>query len=209
MARVALLGDSIFDNKAYVGNELDVVTHLRQLAPDWQFDLHAVDGNLARHVLDQLGDIASEVSYLVVSAGGNNAIDNADILQMKVNGSAEVLASLADRAKRFQEEYLEMLNGLAKAGRPFIISTVYYPNFPDASVQAVAKAALASFNDVIITLGARFQVPILDLRLVCTEPIDYANEIEPSGTGGKKIADAILRTVERRISGETGCVVYY
>jgi lysophospholipase L1-like esterase len=209
MTRVALLGDSIFDNKAYVGTEPDVIGHLRQIAPDWKFDLHAVDGNLARHVSDQLKEIDDDVSYLVVSAGGNNAIDNADILQMSVGSSTEVLASLADRAERFEYEYGQMLNGLAKTGLPFFISTVYYPNFPEESVQKVSKAALATFNDVIISLGARYQLPILDLRLICTEPGDYANEIEPSGGGGKKIAAAIVRTVKRRISGETGCVVYY
>ena len=34
---------------------------------------------------------------------------------------------------------------------------------------------------VIITLAAENRVPILDLRLICNERMDYANEIEPSG----------------------------
>ena len=45
MPHIALLGDSIFDNKAYVGSEPDVLGHLRRMAPDgWEFDLLAVDG---------------------------------------------------------------------------------------------------------------------------------------------------------------------
>jgi hypothetical protein len=36
---------------------------------------------------------------------------------------------------------------------------------------------------------------VIDLRLVCTEPADYANEIEPSGPGGRKIAAAVARSV--------------
>ena len=32
-------------------------------------------------------------------------------------------------------------------------------------------------------------------RIICTEPRDYANPIEPSGTGGEKIAQAIVRAV--------------
>ncbi len=209
MVRVALMGDSIFDNKAYVGNEPDVVGHLRQLSPDWKCDLHAVDGNFAGDVLKQLNGIHKDVSHLVVSAGGNDAINNADLLQMRVSSSAEVLASLADRARDFEIGYLQMLNALAGLGRPFAVSTIYYPNFADESVQKVTKAALASFNDVIISSAVKFQVPILDLRLICTEPSDYANEIEPSGAGGRKIAAAIIAMLKRRISGETGCVIYY
>ena len=34
-------------------------------------------------------------------------------------------------------------------------------------------------------------VPVIDLRLICTEPADYANPIEPSVQGGQKIASAI------------------
>jgi hypothetical protein len=209
MLRVALMGDSIFDNKAYVGDEPDVVGHLRQLTPEWKFDLHAVDGNVAGDVVKQLEAIHEDVSHLVVSAGGNDAINNADILQMRVSSSAEVLASLSDRAQDFEAEYSKLLNAATKIGRPISISTIYYPNFAQESVQKVTKAALASFNDVIVSLGAKFEVPILDLRLICTAPSDYANEIEPSGTGGEKIAAAIVRMLKRRISGETGCVIYH
>jgi len=35
----------------------------------------------------------------------------------------------------------------------------------------------------------------VDLRLVCTEPSDYANPIEPSGSGGAKIARAIVASL--------------
>ena len=36
---------------------------------------------------------------------------------------------------------------------------------------------------------------MLDLRLIFTEPEDYANPIEPSVKGGAKLADAIRRLV--------------
>jgi hypothetical protein len=36
---------------------------------------------------------------------------------------------------------------------------------------------------------------VIDLRLVCTEPADYANPIEPSSRGGEKIAQAIMRSL--------------
>jgi hypothetical protein len=52
--------------------------------------------------------------------------------------------------------------------------------------------ALMMFNDVILRTAFERGVPVIDLRLVCTEPSDYANPIEPSGQGGRKIADAIV-----------------
>src|SRR5206468_10649810 len=45
MPHVARLGDSIFDNGAYVRGGPDVVTHLRGVLPSgWTASLHAVDG---------------------------------------------------------------------------------------------------------------------------------------------------------------------
>jgi hypothetical protein len=36
---------------------------------------------------------------------------------------------------------------------------------------------------------------VIDLRLICVEPSDYANAIEPSGQGGRKIAQAIAKAL--------------
>ena len=199
MPRVALVGDSIFDNKAYVGSEPDVVGHLRRMAPeDWKFDLLAVDGHLARHVSEQLRSLSEDATHLVVSAGGNNAISNSDILAMKASSAGEVFSVLADSTEAFEREYRGMLRELPSTGRPYSVCTIYYPNFSDPIVQRIAKAALASFNDVIISLAAEHYLPILDLRLICNEKSDYANEIEPSEKGGEKIAAVIIDMIRDR-----------
>ena len=210
MPHVALLGDSIFDNKAYVGSNPDVMGHLARLAPEgWGFDLLAVDGNMVRHVTDQLDGLSDDVTHLVVSAGGNNAISNSDILPMKASTAAEVFSSLADRTEAFGDEYRAMLRELVATELPFAVCTIYHPNFADPIVQRIAKAALASFNDVIIMLAAEHRVPILDLRLVCSEASDYANEIEPSGPGGEKIASTIIGMIEQGIEFESRSVIYW
>jgi len=51
------------------------------------------------------------------------------------------------------------------------------------------------FNDVILRVAFEHHLPVIDLRLICSEPADYANAIEPSGRGGWKIAEAIARTI--------------
>jgi hypothetical protein len=55
--------------------------------------------------------------------------------------------------------------------------------------------ALALFNDAIYRIAAEMRLPVLELRLVCTELGDYANPIEPSGQGGRKIARAIVQAL--------------
>ena len=56
MGHVCLLGDSIFDNAAYVGREPPVIEHLRRALPTgWCASLEAVDGDSANDVRGQLG----------------------------------------------------------------------------------------------------------------------------------------------------------
>ena len=52
---------------------------------------------------------------------------------------------------------------------------------------------LMLFNDVILRVAFERGLPVIDLRLVCTEAADFAHEIEPSGSGGLKVAKAIAR----------------
>ncbi len=199
MAHVVLLGDSIFDNKVYVGkNGKDVITHLRELLPnEWQATLKAVDGSLIENVSEQLLVIPSDTTHFVVSVGGNNAIMNSDILQMKAGNSSEVLSEIADRRETFERHYVRMLQNLLSKNLPTAVCTIYFPNFPEAIFQRLAVTALSIFNDVIIRQAIINNLPIVDLRLICNEADDYANEIEPSDKGGKKIATKILELINR------------
>ena len=43
----------------------------------------------------------------------------------------------------------------------------------------------------ILRCGFEQQLTIIDLRFICSEESDYANPIEPSGSGGFKIAKSI------------------
>jgi hypothetical protein len=49
---------------------------------------------------------------------------------------------------------------------------------------------------------------VIDLRLICTQPEDYANEIQPGIAGGRKIAQAILRLVQNRDFSGKQTVIY-
>ena len=50
----------------------------------------------------------------------------------------------------------------------------------DPAFQRRASTALNAFNDVILRAAFETGTPLIDLRLVCSDPGDYANPIEPS-----------------------------
>ncbi len=194
MKHIILLGDSIFDNKSYVRGGRDVITHLRQQMPDnCKATLAAVDGARAEGVAGQLGKVPDDATHLFVSVGGNDALYEADILQMKVSASAEVFNELSNRASAFEQRYKKMLGAVLNLKKPTTLCTIYYPRMEESFTQKIAVAALSSFNDVIIRYGFLSGLPLIDLRFVCSEDADYANAIEPSEAGGAKIAKTILQ----------------
>src|SRR5829696_289929 len=205
VGHVVLLGDSIFDNAAYVAGEPDVVRQVRQRLPQGsKATLAAVDGSKIGDVRRQLRRVPADATHLVLSVGGNDALGSSDFLSAPARSAAEVLSSLADIGDTFERGYLAMLTDVLAHELPTAICTIYYPRFPDAALQKVAVAALAVFNDCIVRVAFAHGLPLLDLRLICTEEADYANSIEPSARGGEKIAQAIVEYVERgSIGGRT------
>lgn len=196
MSHVVLLGDSIFDNAAYVNGGPDVVQQLQAGLPDsWRATLCAVDGSMTVNVQRQLERLPSDADFLVVSIGGNDAIDSSDVLTYNAQSVAEAMNHLANKADQFEYNYQAMLRPVLDRKLPTALCTVYYPRFPEPAFQRVAVTALTVFNDCIIRAAFAHGLPLLDLRLICNEDADFANPIEPSVQGGAKIAAAIKRVV--------------
>lgn len=192
---VVLLGDSIFDNAAYTRGAPDVVAHLRGLLTErWQATLGAVDGATIAALPPQLARVPEDATHLVVSIGGNDALQNSDLLSLRVRSSAETLASFAARVTEFERGYRSAIRATVALGRATAVCTVYNGNLPPDQAP-IARVALAVFNDVILRTAVDFRIDVIELRSVCTEPADYANPIEPSGQGGLKIARAIARVI--------------
>lgn len=193
-----LLGDSIFDNGAYVGGGPDVITHLRRLLPSgWTATLLAVDGAIISQVPAQLKRLPRDATHLVLSAGGNDVLAHTDLLDRRASSSAQVLGWLADAAADFEEHYRQLLRTIVARRLPLTVCTIYNGNL-EPPVRRAAATALAVFDDCITRLAAEHSVPVIELRLVCTEPGDYANPIEPSVAGGEKIARAVLSALVPR-----------
>lgn len=209
MKHIVLLGDSILDNKAYVGDEPDVIASLQNLLTEDKATLKAIDGSVVENVSKQLRESPPDATHLIVSIGGNDAMLNSDILQMQVKSSAEVFDEFANRLNTFEFHYEKMLAQLLSKNLPTAVCTIYFPNIPDEFVQKISVSALTGFNDVIIRQAAKFGIPYLDLRLICNEKDDYANEIEPSSKGGWKIAAKIVEVVNMHDFSSKRTSVYF
>lgn len=193
---VCLLGDSIFDNKSYVGGKPDVVAQVRDALPaHWKASLLAVDGATTEGIGSQLKRLPVDATHLVLSVGGNNALGQANILSAPAGTTGDALAALLRVIRKFKAAYRTAVEACRRSGLPLAICTIYNGNFPDADHQRQVTVALAVFYDVIIQTATRHGLTVLELRQICDEAKDYANPIEPSSVGGAKIASAIARVV--------------
>jgi len=206
---IVLLGDSIFDNGAYVASRRDVVTQLRPLLPaGWRATLTAVGGAVALDVRRQLDWSPAEVSHLVVSVGGNDALRQEGLLVQPARRVGEALTRLIGVVDRFRQDYQAMLDTLLARRLPTALCTIYDPRFPDPLRQRRGAAGLTLFNDVIAREAFLRGLPLIDLRLVCNEDADFATPIKPSIQGGGKIAATIAQLVAEHDFRQHRCTVY-
>ena len=189
MPRVVLLGDSVFDNGAYVQGGPDVASQLRRRLPAaWKVTLLAVDAGSLEDIPRQLAQIPEDATHLVLSIGGNDALRHAELLEASIG--VDVLARVADAAAAFAPRYEETLASVRRRRLPLLACTIYEGNL-GGSLQKRAIGAVAVFNDRILRAARRQEVPVLELRDIFTDREDYANPIEPSGRGGEKLAGAV------------------
>jgi hypothetical protein len=208
MSHVVLLGDSIFDNAAYVPDRPAVIEQVRRgLTSGWKATLLAIDGHTVEDVVTQLPKVPSDATHLVLSVGGNDALSASVLLREPAVTVGDALAVLAEAFAEFREAYTGMLERVLALRKPISPCTIY-----DAIpvIGGPERAALAGFNDVIARAAVTNGIPLIDLRVICNHPDDYSplSPIEPSVTGGAKIADAICRALATHDFSVRRTVVY-
>jgi lysophospholipase L1-like esterase len=197
MNHVVLLGDSVFDNGAYVrSGEPDVLAQVQAKLPkDWRATMNAADGAVTTSIERQIARLHEGASHLIISVGGNDALGSSGILNESARSVAEVMSRIADIRDSFARSYHKMLNLVLGYRLPTALCTIYDARFPDPEEQRRVVTALSVFNDVITREAFSRRLALIDLRLICNQPDDYANPIEPSAKGGDKIANAIVQAV--------------
>lgn len=194
---IALIGDSIFDNGSYVPGKPSVIEQLQQrLGERGKASLFASDGDVTADVAGQLARLPTDVTHMVVSVGGNDALGHTDLLNMQIENSAELLTALARVHSQFQAAYANMLTAVKSRQLPIAVCTIYDSNF-ERPKKTLADVALSVFNDAILRCAQQAKIPVVDLRRIFTAPADYANPIEPSEIGGAKMVRAIINMIEK------------
>jgi hypothetical protein len=196
MTHIALLGDSVIDNKAYVHGGPDVAEQLRGIVPkQWRITRLAIDGSVTSDVVRQIAEVPAGSTHLVISAGGNDALQESGILDAPARSVAEVLMMLAAIHERFRQRYGQMLDVAGRHKLPTAVCTVYDPRFPDPQQRRLGALALSVINDAITREAFSYGCDLIDLRVMFNDDGDFANSIEPSVQGGMKLAQGIQRFV--------------
>ena len=197
MTHVVLLGDSVFDNGVYVAPGPDVIRQLRsRIGANGTASLLAVDGHVTRDVLArQLSRVPDDATHLVLSVGGNDALQESSVLGESARSVADAVERLAAARDRFKSACEQLLDALAARGLPTAVCTIYDTDYPEPQRRLVV-AALTLFNDVIARAAFQRGLSLLDLRLTCAERDSYANPIEPSVRGGERITAVIAAFVQ-------------
>jgi lysophospholipase L1-like esterase len=194
MKHVVVLGDSVFDNASYVGGYPDVQQQVADLLPQSsRVTLLARDGTLIAGVNSQLDSLPPTATHLVISAGGNDALQMSGILDERTVSVANAMEMLAVAADVFGRGYSAMLEITLKHPLPLAVCTIYEPRFPEPRRRRVASTALTVLNDRITREAFSRGLALIDLRVICDNDEDFTNAIEPSARGGAKIAAAIVK----------------
>jgi hypothetical protein len=139
--------------------------------------------------------------------GGNDALGEIGVLAEPACTVGDALGLLHDLRERFRRNYRAMQLALSEASRPTTVCTIYdaIPGFQPAEL-----SALAWFNEIILREAFIAGLPVIDLRLVCDQPSDYSHvsPIEPSMTGGAKIARLIAAIATAHDFSQRRSIVY-
>ncbi len=196
---IVLLGDSIFDNALYVPGGPSVVEHIRRILPAGdRVTMIALDGATVSSVFRQLERVPDDATHLVLSAGGNDALWTAgNIFAQESTDVRSSLQRIAELLVGFKSEYRRLICALRELRLPLVTCTVY-DSVP--GLDSSETAGLCLFNDTITRTAFELGTTLIDLRTICNESSDYSSvsPIEPSASGGGKIARAILTALSDR-----------
>ena len=208
---IVLCGDSIFDNGSYVRGEPDVAEQVREQLPDSKVTLLAIDGNVTKDVKDQLNNLPKDATHIFISIGGNDGYNRMDVFDESANTIGDAMEPLYEMRNEFEIDYNKMLKNVLSYGVPTTLCSIYYPRYEELGlgrmreyfggktnrvpIHKMAMVGLSIYNDIITKEAFQAGLPLIDLRVLCNDDKDFANPIEPSVIGGKKIAGAIREVV--------------
>ena len=195
---IVLLGDSILKNNAYVSNGESVESILKKKERNGKIVCLAKDQSKIVDVYSQINsihadknkddydDLNTSNTNVFLSAGGN------DILSHYVDQNQDITdtSSLKPMFSAYKHIVTKIQTKLPDA-KIFLLD-IYYP---DNIRYKQYHAIIQEWNNFIYEFADDRKnniYKVLKISSVLTHEDDFAFDIEPSSTGGQKIADLIL-----------------
>ena len=212
MNKLTMLGDSVFDNKKYIGTEEpDVKDQVKKILDEefasMDLEFLAEDGAVIERMIKyQIPRIPENTSHLCVSIGGNDLLGLTGLLSMNLGEDFQKnLIVLSKVKERFRGDYGRMIGVLDEIKIPYTVFRIYYPGNPDTGLDRVrlsgdmgftgTEVAVDAFNAVIDEKASSSEyckgIVAID-RLFMGRHECYANPIEPSRIGGEIIARKVV-----------------
>lgn len=185
---IILIGDSILNNNNYIFTEGKSVSDLIKAEHSDTY-LFAKDGAVITDCYTQIEQIhkvgaksnLGKNTYIFVSAGGNN------ILSSRGKLTSEIIES-------FFQQYSTLILSL-KSSFPdaqIYLLNLYYPL--DSRFKNL-YTYIEQWNTLLSEFAENNNLKVIQTNKFMLKNSDFTNSIEPSETGGKKLADAILSSV--------------
>lgn len=185
---IILIGDSILNNNNYIFTEGKSVSDLIKAEHSDTY-LFAKDGAVITDCytqIEQISNIEPEANnekntYIFVSAGGNNILSSRGTL------SSEMIES-------FFQQYSTLILSLKSSfpNAEIYLLNLYYPL--DSRFKNL-YTYIDQWNTLLSEFAENNKLKVIQTNKFMLKNSDFTNSIEPSETGGKKLADAILSSV--------------
>ena len=118
-----------------------------------------------------------------------------DTMAEQARTIADALSRLATIREGFSDSYRCVIRSILEFQKPLVVCTIYYPPMLEDESQSIVAPGLSIINDTILRIAFEESLSVIEMRPVCTEESDFASIIEPSESGGAKIAEALAKAV--------------
>jgi hypothetical protein len=182
---IVLLGDSILKNDSYVKQGKSVEDLIKEKQPN--VSSFAKNNSSIVDIYEQLdrlpSDLNKDSTIIFLSVGGNDIVTNYVDKETSVENKDPLNPMFSAYKKLVKSIQTKM--DLSK----LVLITVYYPTNMKFKQY---KPILQEWNKLIDNYAREQNMEVVHIENMMVEPSDFSLSIEPSETGGIKIANNIL-----------------
>ena len=199
---VVLLGDSTLDNERYLdlnegGEPVGMQLSRRCEEMDWELTMLATDGSTLDDVaIRQVPIIPDDATHIVLSASGNDLLRLLNEVASEEFSLSSLYSALTAGLQEVARKHRRMMESIKSIGCNVACCTVYSPNFKNAFLTGLSLCSLGLHNSRIRRIAEDLDMPVLDLASLCQSSDDFANPLELSTIGGRKVVSKVVQFVK-------------